>query len=130
MPRKIDFDTVRKIALLLPDVEEGTTYRSPALKYRGVLLACIATHKSAEPDSLIVRVGFDQRAQLLAADPGVYYLKEHYENYPVVLVRLSRIHIDGLRDLIGMAWRFASAKPSRKKRPVQPRVAGSRATRR
>ena len=31
-------------------------------------------------------------------------------NYPSVLVRLSRIHPDALRDLLGMAWRFVTAK--------------------
>lgn len=74
MPRnKIDFDTVRKIASGLPDVENSTTYGSPALKVRGKLLMCIAIHKSAEPDSLAVRVDFDHRAELLATAPDVYY---------------------------------------------------------
>jgi hypothetical protein len=108
--RKITFDTVRKIALAMPGVEEGTTYGTPALKVRGKLLACIPSHKSAEPDSLAVRVDFIQRAELLAADPDVYYLKDHYVNYPVVLVRLSRIHPDALKDLLGTAWRFVTAK--------------------
>ena len=127
---KLTFDTVRRIGLGFPDVEESTTYGSPSLKYCGRLLTCLAVHKSAEPGSLAVRIGFEQRAALMAGDPDIYYLTDHYVNYPVVLVRLSRIHIDGLRDLIGMAWRFASAKTPRKKRSVQPRVAGSRATRR
>ena len=56
MPRdKIDFDTVRRIALSLSEVEESTTYRSPALKVRGKLLACIPIHKSAEPGSVRAR---------------------------------------------------------------------------
>ena len=116
MPRKkIDFDTVRQIALALPDVEESTAYGSPAFKVRGQLLAGIAVNKSAEPGSLGVCVDFDQRAELLAADPDVYYLTDHYMNYPFVLVRLSRIHPDALRDLLGMAWRFVTAKkPPRK----------------
>ena len=68
MPRnKIDFDTVRRMALSLPDVEESTTYGSPALKVRGKLLTCIAVHKSAEPDSLAVRIDFEHRAELMAA---------------------------------------------------------------
>ena len=113
MPRnKIDFDTVRKMALGLSDVEESTIYRSPALKVRGKLLACLAVHKSAEPDSLAVRIDFDRRAELVAAAPDVYYLTGHYVNYPVVLVRLSRIHRDALRDLLGVAWRFVTAKKS------------------
>jgi hypothetical protein len=117
MPRnKIDFDTVRRIALSLSDVEESTIYRSPALKVRGKLLACIPIHKSAEPDSVAVRIGFDRRAELMAAAPDVYYLTDHYMNYPVVLVRLSRIHPDALRDLLGMAWRFVTAKTLGRKR--------------
>ncbi len=116
---KINFDTVRKIGLALPSVEEGTTYGSPALKVRGKLLACIAIHRSAEPDTLAVRIGFDQRMALLTADPEVYYLKDHYVNYPVVLVRLSRIRRDALRELLGKAWRFVTSKTEagRKKGP-------------
>jgi hypothetical protein len=117
MPRnKIDFDTVRKIGLGFAGVEESTMYRSPALKVRGKLLACIAIHKSAEPGSLAVSVDFDQRAELIATAPDVYYLTDHYVNYPVVLVRLSRIHPDALPGMLHTAWRFMTAKtPGRKK---------------
>ena len=85
-------------------------YGAPALKVRGQMLACTPTHKSAEPNSLAVRLDFDQRAELLAAAPETYYVKDHYVNYPVVLVRLSRIDREALRDLLGMAWRFAAAR--------------------
>jgi hypothetical protein len=78
-------------------------------------LACIAINKSAEPGSLVVRIDFDRRAELIAASPEVYYLTDHYLNYPSVLVRLSRIHPDALRDLLGMAWRFVTAKKPGKK---------------
>jgi hypothetical protein len=117
MPRnKTDFDTVRKIALALSDVEESTAYGALAFKVHGKLLACTPTNKSAEPDSLMVRIDFAQRAELLEAAPDVYYLTDHYVNYPSVLVRLSRIHPDALRDLMGMAWRFVTAKTPGKKR--------------
>ena len=107
---KINFDTVRRMGLALSGVEEGTTYGTPALKVRGQLLTCMAIHKSAEPGSLAVRIGFEDRAALMSADPEVYYLADHYVEYPVVLVRLSRIHPDALRDLLGMAWNFVTAK--------------------
>jgi len=120
MPRnKIDFDAVRKAALGLPHVEESTAYGSPALKVRGELLACIPTHKSAEPGSLAVRIDFERRAELLAAAPDVYYLTDHYVNYPAVLVRLSRIHPDALRDLLAMSWRFVTTKTRGGKRPIR-----------
>jgi hypothetical protein len=106
---KISFDTVRKIALALPGVEESTAYGAPALKVRGRLMACVPTHRSAEPGSLAVRVDFDDRAELLAAAPNVYYVTDHYLNYNAVLVRLSRVTPDVLRDLIGMAHKFVTA---------------------
>ena len=112
--RKIDFDAVEKLASGLAGVERSTMYGSPALKVRGQLLACIAVHKSAEPHTLAVRIDFDRRAEMIAADPDVYYLKDHYLNYPVVLVRLSRIHPDALRDLLGASWRIVTAKASRR----------------
>lgn len=116
MPRTtINFDTVRKIGLTFPGVEESTAYGSPALKLRGKLLACIPTHRSAEPGSLVVCVSFEDRAELLAGAPDVYYLPEHYVNHPSVLVRLSRITPDVLRDLLGMAHKFRSAKAKSKR---------------
>ena len=114
MPRRmINFDTVRKIGLALPGVEESTAYGSPALKVHGKLLACVPAHGSAEPGSVVVRVDFDDRAELLAADPDVYYVTDHYLNYASVLVRLSRVTPDVLRDLLGMAHKFVTADTRR-----------------
>ena len=111
--KKIDFEVVRELAMALPDVEESTIHGAPSLKVRGRLLTCPALHKSAEPDSLAVRIGFDQRAQLIAAKPRVYYVTDHYVNYPTVLVRLPQVDRQSLRDLLGMAWLFVSAKTRR-----------------
>src|SRR5215472_2365104 len=110
---KIDFDTVRKIGLTLAGVEESTAYGSPALKVRGQLLACLPSHRSAEPGSLVVRVDFGDRAELLAAAPDVYYVTDHYVGYTSVLVRLSRVTPDVLRDLLGMAHKFVTAHAAR-----------------
>jgi len=115
MPRStINFDTVRKIGSTLPGVEESTAYGAPALKVRGKLLACVPSHRSAEAGSLAVRVGFDDRAELLAAAPDVYYVTDHYLNYNTVLVRLSRVTLDVLRDLLGMAHKFVTADTARR----------------
>jgi len=109
----INFDSVRKIGLALPGVEESTAYGSPALKVRGKLLACVPSHRSAEPGSLAVRVGFDDRAELLAAAPDVYYVTDPYLNYSAVLVRLSRVTPAVLRDLLGIAHKFVTARRRR-----------------
>lgn len=116
----IDFNTVRSIGLSLPDVEEGTAYGSPALKLRGKLMTCLPTHRSAERNSLAVRIEFDKRSVLMQAVPETYYLTDHYRNHPVVLVRLSRISLGELRNLLEMSWQFVDAetrgRPARKRR--------------
>jgi hypothetical protein len=122
MPRStINFDAVRKIGLTLPGVVESTAWGEPALKVRGKVLACIPSHSSAEPGSLMVRVGLDDRAELLRTAPDVYYVTEHYVGYTAVLVRMSFATPDLLRDLIGVAHKFvttheAGSSPSRSRR--------------
>ena len=111
MTRKIiDFEIVRKIGLALPGVEESTAYGCPALKFQGKLLACIPANRSAEPSSLVVCVNREDRAELLGADPDVYYVTEHYVGHDTVLVRLSRVSPDLLHDILRMAHKFVSAK--------------------
>ena len=117
---KITFDVVREIGLALPDVEDGTMHGSFALKARGKLLACKAIHKSAEPESLAVRIDFDQRAGLLAEAPETYYVTDHYRDYPTVLVRLSRTGTDELRDLLGVSWRFVTSGSPKEPRASRP----------
>ena len=112
--RRATFDLVRAIGLELPETEEGTMYGSPALKVRGRMFACLASHKSAEPDTLAVRMNFADRDALIAEDPETYYLKDHYVGYPCVLVRLRRVHPDALRDLLRGAWGFVSATDRRR----------------
>jgi hypothetical protein len=117
--RAVTFATVRSIGLTLPDVEEGTMYGTPALKLRGKFLACMASHKSAEPNTLVVCVDFEQRDAMIADDPDTYYLKPHYVGYPSVLVRLSRVSREALKDLLHAAWRQVNASaPKRKRQPA------------
>jgi hypothetical protein len=106
----IDFNVIRQIALALPDVEESTIHGAPSLKVRGKLLTCSALHRSAEPNTLVVRIDCAQRAKLMEAEPDVYYVTDHYLNHPTVLVRLSRIERKSLKDLLAVAWRFVSSQ--------------------
>jgi hypothetical protein len=103
------FRSVRTIGLRLPGVEEGTVYGTPALKLGKRMIACVASHKSAEPGTLAVRTDFEQRDMLIEEAPDTYYVKDHYKAYPFVLVRLSKINPDAMRDLLGAAHRLASA---------------------
>jgi hypothetical protein len=110
------FETVRAIAREFPDVHETTMWGSPAIKLGKRLVACMASHKSAEPDSLVVRTDYEQRPALLSDDPETYYLKDHYVNYPVVLVRLARVNAGQLRDILGAARQCVLADAKKRSR--------------
>ena len=108
------FDIVRSVGLGLPGVEAATKYDgSPMLKVGGSFMAGLATHRSAEPGTLVVRYDPEARASLLEDAPETYYVTDYYRNYPLVLVRLSRMDSDGLHDLLSVSWRLARAKGRR-----------------
>ena len=120
MPRVTTFADVESIARSLPDVEITTAWGQPALKVRGRMFACMAAHKSAEPNSLVVMVDVAERDALIADEPHTYYVKEHYLAHPSVLVRLSKIRSDALRDLLAGAHRRVSSRarsPKSSRRP-------------
>ena len=120
--RRITFDTVREIGEQLAGTEVGTAYGSPALKVNGRIYAGIAVNKEAEPDSLAVYLAdFEQREALLAEDPATYYVKPHYEPYPVVLVRLACVSRDALKDLLRGAHRVVSSKPPARRHATKRR---------
>ncbi len=77
----VSWATVREMGMALPDVEEGTTYGTPALKVRGQMFTCVPSNRAAEPDSLVLRLSFDARDELIEAEPATYYVKEHYVPY-------------------------------------------------
>lgn len=111
------FAPVRALGLRLPDVEAMIRYDgAPMLKARGCFMASLASDASAEPGSLVVRMSLDERTWLLEDAPETYYLTDRYRPYPVVLVRLSMIGQDALRDLLSVAWRLTVAKASKSRR--------------
>jgi hypothetical protein len=116
MPRRNRFEIVEAIGRTLADVEVTTTWGTPTLKVGGKMFVCLASHKSAEPDTLVVMMDIADRDVLIEEAPDTYYLKEHYVGYPCVLVRLSRVHPDALRDLVVSAHRYVSAKNKKSKR--------------
>jgi hypothetical protein len=121
--------SVRAIALRLPGVEEGLMYGAPAFKLGKRWIACVATNKAAEPDTLVLWTDFEQRDLLIAEQPDTYYLKDHYKGAPVVLVRLKRARPDALRDLLAAAHRLVSANAGTRPRPRRRAAATPRALR-
>lgn len=111
------FEIVEKVGLALPGVERATKYDgSPMLKADGRFMAGVATHRSADPETLVVRIDLEERKLLLEEAPDTYYVTPEYQRHPVVLVRLQRLDRDALRDLLSMSWRLTIAKTGRRQR--------------
>jgi hypothetical protein len=119
------FDIVRTVGMAMPGVEATTKYDgSPVLKIGGSFVAGLATHASAEPATLVVRVGLEERAWLLEGAPETYYVTDYFRPYPVVLVRLSRLDRDALHDLLSVSRRLALEKTKTSTSPPAEAVGG------
>jgi hypothetical protein len=102
----VTFETVRRLALELPEVEEGTSYGTPAFRVGGKILARF--HQDGE--SLVLKVEFATREVLIGARPDTFYVTDHYACWPLMLVRLSSVSLEDLRGLLEDAWRGMAPK--------------------
>ena len=113
-PTRDPFDAVKAAGLSLPGVEAATRYDgSPVLKVGGAFMAGLATHPSAEAETLVVRSEVEERRWLLEDAPDTYYLTAYYERYPLVLARLSKLDEGALRDLLAVSRRITLRKSGR-----------------
>ena len=102
----LDFEAVRRIALSLPGVVEGTSYRTPAFRVGKKFLARL--HEDGE--SLVVPVGFDEREMLVEAEPETFVVTDHYRAYAMMLVRIAHVDPATLRRLLEQHWRAVAPK--------------------
>ena len=101
------FAELRKLALDWPEVKEGTSYGTPALKVRKKMLARL----KEDGDSLVMPgVPTDEREMLVESRPKVFYFTDHYRDYPMVLIRLSKASRTIVEPLLRRRWRTLASK--------------------
>jgi hypothetical protein len=94
--RKLPLSTIRRVALSFPGVEEGTSYGTPAFKFRKKLI--VRLHQDGT--SLVLKIGDATRDHLLQADPETFFVTDHYRGYPYVLAHLDRLTAADLKKLV------------------------------
>jgi hypothetical protein len=100
-------DDVRRVALSLPGASEQPCNRLPGFRVRRNLF----TRVHERPDTIFVRcIDIAERDGLLSSEPEKFFITEHYQGYPGMLVRLSAIDIDELTELLTESWRLAAPK--------------------
>jgi hypothetical protein len=103
----VTFDDVRQIALDWPEVEDGTSYGTPALKARKKMLVRL----KEDGDSLVMPgVPPDERDMLVESQPKLFYFTDHYKDYPIVLIRLSKAKRLTVEPLLRRQWRALASK--------------------
>jgi hypothetical protein len=102
----VTWDTVRELALALPGVQEGTSYGTTAFKVNGKLIARF--HQDG--DSLVLKVEYATREVLIGANPGTFYVTDHYRCWPWMLIRVANVRREELAQLLEDAWRSNAAK--------------------
>jgi hypothetical protein len=111
----VTWEDVRRIALALPETGEAESrgLRQWRVKDKGFVWerplrrADFDALGDAAPDGPILGVRVEHlgaKEALLADDPDVYFTTPHFDGYPAVLVRLDRIALAELTEVIVEAW--------------------------
>lgn len=105
------FDEVRLLALAWPEVEDGTSYGTSALKVRKKLLARL----KEDGDTLVMPgVPHEEREMLVENQPKIFGFTDHYRDYPIVLIRLSKAKRAHVEPLLRRQWLALASKTARK----------------
>jgi hypothetical protein len=109
------WDDVRRLALAMPEATEGTSYGLTAWKVNGkgfvwerpLRKKDLEDLGDAAPQGPILGAHVEHigiKEALLASDPDVFFTTPHFDGYPAALVRLERISLPALEELIVEAW--------------------------
>ena len=105
-----------KIALSLPGSEERLWFNKPAVFIHDQFLTKVHDKEGA----MVLRIGsMEMRDMMLEAEPKLFYITDHYRNFPFVLARLATLDKKTLKEmLVGRAAQLAAA-PRKKPRPTK-----------
>ena len=114
----------RKILLSLDGASEGSHYGKPAI-FIGEEFVTRIHHKE---DAVVILTGsIEMRDVMLEAEPKLFYITDHYRNFPFVLARLSALTPTLLKQLIaGRAAQLAEGADKVKKRKKPLRKVGAK----
>ena len=107
-----------KIALAIPGAEERLWFHKPAVFAHDRFL----TKVHDKEEAMVLQVGsMEMRDMMLEAEPKLFYITDHYRNFPFVLIRLSALTAKALKDmLVGRAAQLAQMPPKAKAKKTAP----------
>lgn len=102
----LTFDDVKRLAADLPEVVEAPSYGTRALKVKKALLVRL----KEDDETLVLRCDMVSRDMMLSAEPRLFFITDHYKDYPAILLRLPLVTESRMRDLLEDAYRFVAPK--------------------
>ncbi|MGE6761610.1 MmcQ/YjbR family DNA-binding protein [Corallococcus interemptor] len=96
---RLTVDDVREMALALPSTEERPSYGTPGFRVSDKLFARVL-----DEDSIVIKVDFEHREALLDSKPDVFEVTPHYQDWPMVIVRLATVERPMLQSLLKESW--------------------------
>ncbi|MER6347009.1 MmcQ/YjbR family DNA-binding protein [Streptomyces sp. NPDC001595] len=100
-----DAEDVRRIALSLPDTTEKIAWSMPTFRVAGKMFATLPEDET----SMAVRCPKEERAELVLAEPGKFWIADHEVQFAWVRVRLAALEDEAeLRDILADSWRQAA----------------------
>ncbi len=94
------WEDAKRIALELPETEESTWYRTPAVKVRDKSFVRL----KEDGEDIVLMVDMLEREALMQAEPDVFHITPHYQHYPAMLVRLESVDLEQLREQMTESW--------------------------
>jgi hypothetical protein len=97
-----------KLALAMPNVEEGTSYGTPALKVKKKFFIRLRAEENGTV--IVLRIPSEAREALMAEAPEKFFITDHYKDYPAVLVRLPKVTEAEMRDLLKVGYKSVGGR--------------------
>ena len=114
-----------KLGRALPEVVEGTWFRTPSLQVRGKSFVRL----KEDGQSVVFQLeSVDEQEFLIQALPELYFITDHYRGWPAVLARLAKLRVPECRRRLEQGWRLKAPKalvkqlaPASRGRPSAPK---------
>lgn len=99
-------DTVRRIALRLPDAVEQETWGTPTFRVRKKIFVMF----SDSGREVWVKSNHDEQRALIAMDPETFFNPPYVGPSGWVGVRIATVDTGEMRELVTEAWRMTAPK--------------------
>src|ERR1700684_937759 len=115
------WDDVRRLALALPETDERVSREKRQWRVKDKLFVWerplrpkeVAELGDGAPDGPVLGARVEHvgaKQALIDDDPRVYFTTSHFDGYAAILVRLERIALDELEEVVAEAWMARAPK--------------------